>query len=160
MASKLLLVFILGPPGLAKGTVCQRIAQSFGLQHLFLWKNIKANTQVGDMAKQYLEKGLLVPNHVITCLMMLELENGPGQHWLLDGFPRTVQAEALDKICELDLMWRRGGSERLRKAQSAVGLRPGEAAHRLPRLPPEAQPAAHPASAPRQRRNGQLCSDS
>ncbi|XP_019304555.1 adenylate kinase 4, mitochondrial isoform X2 [Panthera pardus] len=69
MASKLLRAVILGPPGSGKGTVCQRIAQSFGLQHLssghFLRENIKANT----------------------------------------GFPRTlVQAEALDRICELDLV--------------------------------------------------------
>jgi len=89
MASKLLHVFILGPPGLAKGTVCQRIVQSFGLQHLssghFLRENIKANTEVGDMAKQYIEKGLLVPDHVITRLMMSELENRRGEPWLLDG---------------------------------------------------------------------------
>uniref|UniRef100_A0A673V3X4 Adenylate kinase 4, mitochondrial n=2 Tax=Suricata suricatta TaxID=37032 RepID=A0A673V3X4_SURSU len=109
MASKLLRAVILGPPGSGKGTVCQRIAQSFGLQHLssghFLRENIKANTEVGDMAKQYIEKGLLVPDHVITRLMMSELENRRGQHWLLDGFPRTfVQAEALDRICELDLV--------------------------------------------------------
>uniref|UniRef100_A0A8I5TQS4 Adenylate kinase active site lid domain-containing protein n=1 Tax=Pongo abelii TaxID=9601 RepID=A0A8I5TQS4_PONAB len=55
------------------------------------------------MAKQYTEKSLLVPDHVITCLMMSELENRCGQHWLLNGFPRTLgQAKALDKICEVD----------------------------------------------------------
>lgn len=41
--------------------------------------------EVGDMAKQYIEKGLLVPDHVITRVMMSELENRRGQHWLLDG---------------------------------------------------------------------------
>ncbi|XP_036880215.1 adenylate kinase 4, mitochondrial isoform X3 [Manis javanica] len=57
------------------------------------------------MAKQYIEKGLLVPDHVITRLMMSELESRRGQHWLLDGFPRTlIQAEALDKMCDLDLV--------------------------------------------------------
>uniref|UniRef100_A0A8C9PX43 Adenylate kinase 4, mitochondrial n=1 Tax=Spermophilus dauricus TaxID=99837 RepID=A0A8C9PX43_SPEDA len=97
-ASKLLCAVILGPPGWGKGTVCQRIAQNFGLQHLssghFLRENLK-----------YLEKGLLVPDHVITRLTVSELELRSGQHWLLDGFPRTiVQAEALDKICDLDLV--------------------------------------------------------
>lgn len=63
------------------------------------------NTEVGEMAKQYIERSLLVPDHVITRLMMSELENRRGQHWLLDGFPRTLgQAEALDKICEVDLV--------------------------------------------------------
>ena len=37
------------------------------------------------MAKQYIEKGLLVPDHVITRLMLLELENRRSEHWLLDG---------------------------------------------------------------------------
>ncbi|XP_006773338.1 PREDICTED: adenylate kinase 4, mitochondrial [Myotis davidii] len=109
MASKLLRAVILGPPGSGKGTVCQRIAQNFGLQHLssghFLRENIKANTEVGDVAKQYIEKGRLVPDHVITRMMLSELENRQDQHWLLDGFPMTlVQAEALDRICDLDLV--------------------------------------------------------
>ncbi|XP_037762501.1 adenylate kinase 4, mitochondrial isoform X2 [Chelonia mydas] len=69
MASKLLRAVVLGPPGSGKGTVCQRIAESFGLQHLssghFLRENIRAKS----------------------------------------GFPRTlVQAEALDRICDLDLV--------------------------------------------------------
>lgn len=62
-------------------------------------------TEVGDMAKQYLEKGLLVPDHVITRLMVSELETRSTEPWLLDGFPRTlVQAEALDRICDVDLV--------------------------------------------------------
>uniref|UniRef100_G1NH01 Adenylate kinase 4 n=1 Tax=Meleagris gallopavo TaxID=9103 RepID=G1NH01_MELGA len=61
--------------------------------------------KVGVLAKQYLERGLLVPDHVITRVMMTELEKRRAEHWLLDGFPRTLgQAEALDKICELDLV--------------------------------------------------------
>ncbi|XP_036299749.1 adenylate kinase 4, mitochondrial [Pipistrellus kuhlii] len=109
MASKLLRAVILGPPGSGKGTVCQRIAQNFGLQHLssgrFLRENIKAKTEVGDVAKQFIEKGRLVPDHVITRMMLSELENRQDQHWLLDGFPMTlVQAEALDRICDLDLV--------------------------------------------------------
>ncbi|XP_029473718.1 adenylate kinase 4, mitochondrial [Rhinatrema bivittatum] len=109
MASKLLRAVILGPPGSGKGTVCERIAKTFGLKHLssgdFLRKNIKANTEVGVLAEQYIEQGLLVPDHVITRVMLTELEKMQGQHWLLDGFPRTLgQAEALDKICELDLV--------------------------------------------------------
>ncbi|XP_064310957.1 adenylate kinase 4, mitochondrial isoform X3 [Phalacrocorax carbo] len=61
--------------------------------------------EVGILAKQYLERGLLVPDHVITRVMMTELEKRQEQHWLLDGFPRTLgQAEALDRICKLDLV--------------------------------------------------------
>ncbi|XP_071606014.1 adenylate kinase 4, mitochondrial isoform X1 [Heliangelus exortis] len=118
MASKLLRAVVLGPPGSGKGTVCERIARSFGLQHLssgqILRESLAGGGEVGVLAKQYLERGLLVPDHVITHLMMTELEKRREQHWLLDapscrdtraGFPRTLgQAEALDRICELDLV--------------------------------------------------------
>ncbi|KAM6168822.1 adenylate kinase 4, mitochondrial isoform 1-T2 [Erethizon dorsatum] len=109
MAARLLRAAVLGPPGSGKGTVSQRVAHSFGLQHLssarFLRDSLRAGSEVGDMARKYLEKGLLVPDHVITRLMMSELELRSGQHWLLDGFPRTIgQAEALDRVCDLDLV--------------------------------------------------------
>ncbi|XP_055474931.1 adenylate kinase 4, mitochondrial-like [Psammomys obesus] len=89
--------------------VWQRIAQNFGLQRLssghFLRENLNASTEVGHDAKRCLEKGLLGPDHVITPLMMSELETRSAQHWLLDGFPRTlVQGEALDRICDVDLV--------------------------------------------------------
>ncbi|KAJ7417830.1 Adenylate kinase 4, mitochondrial [Willisornis vidua] len=109
MASKLLRAVVLGPPGSGKGTVCERIARSFGLQHLssgqFLRESLGGADEVGVLAKQYLERGLLVPDHVITRVMLTELEKRREQHWLLDGFPRTLgQAQALDRICELDLV--------------------------------------------------------
>ncbi|KAM4722658.1 adenylate kinase 4, mitochondrial isoform 1-T2 [Rhinophrynus dorsalis] len=109
MASKLLRAVILGPPGSGKGTVCQRIAKNFGLQHLssgnFLRQNIRSNTEAGVQAKQCLEQGLHIPDPLITRVMLSELEKRQSQHWLLDGFPRTlVQAEALNKICDIDLV--------------------------------------------------------
>uniref|UniRef100_A0A8C2M7S2 Adenylate kinase active site lid domain-containing protein n=1 Tax=Cricetulus griseus TaxID=10029 RepID=A0A8C2M7S2_CRIGR len=99
MASKLL-PRNLRPHSSGKGTVCERITQNFGLQHLssghFLRESLEASTEVGDAARQYLEKGLLVPD---------QLETRSTQHWLLGGFPRTlVQAEALDRICDVDLV--------------------------------------------------------
>uniref|UniRef100_A0A5F8G518 Adenylate kinase 4 n=1 Tax=Monodelphis domestica TaxID=13616 RepID=A0A5F8G518_MONDO len=61
--------------------------------------------ELGVLAKQYIDQGLLIPDHVITRLMVSELESRRVQPWLLDGFPRTLtQAEALDKICEPDLV--------------------------------------------------------
>ncbi|XP_053549653.1 adenylate kinase 4, mitochondrial [Bombina bombina] len=109
MASKLLRAVILGPPGSGKGTVCQRIAKNFGLQHLssgdFLRQNIRSSTEIGVLARQYLEQGNPVPDQLITRVMLSELEKRMDQHLLLDGFPRTlVQADALNTICDLDLV--------------------------------------------------------
>ncbi|XP_076871059.1 adenylate kinase 4, mitochondrial isoform X2 [Brachyhypopomus gauderio] len=106
--SKLFRAVIMGPPGSGKGTISERIAQSFGLQHLssgdFLRENITANT-AGVLAKTYIEKGLLVPDHVMTRLLLPRLEEMTRHSWLLDGFPRTLaQAEALNHACELDVV--------------------------------------------------------
>ncbi|XP_063795242.1 adenylate kinase 4, mitochondrial [Pseudophryne corroboree] len=109
MASKLLRAVILGPPGSGKGTVCQRIAKNFGLQYLssgdFLRQNIRSSTEDGVLAKKYMQQSLPVPDALITRVMLSDLEKKTTHSWLLDGFPRTlVQAEALDKICDLDLV--------------------------------------------------------
>ncbi|XP_025892954.1 adenylate kinase 4, mitochondrial [Nothoprocta perdicaria] len=100
---------VLGPPGSGKGTVCERIARRFGLPRLssgrFLRQSLRHGGEIGALAKQYVERGLLVPDHIITRIMTAELEKRQGQPWLLDGFPRTLgQAEALDRICEPDLV--------------------------------------------------------
>ncbi|EHB11942.1 Adenylate kinase isoenzyme 4, mitochondrial [Heterocephalus glaber] len=105
----LLQAVILGLPGSGNGTMCKKIAQNFSLPCLsgdyFLQKNLKANTEVRYMTKQYLEKGHLVTDHMISCLMMSELELRSSQHWLLDGFPRTlIRVKALDNIWDLDLV--------------------------------------------------------
>ena len=69
-------------------TVRKSIFQLFFLRNVFLSVSFFSSIfliEVGDMAKQYIEKGLLVPDHLITRLMLSELENRRGQHWLLDG---------------------------------------------------------------------------
>lgn len=109
MASKLLRAIILGPPGSGKGTISQRIAKCFGLKHLssgdFLRENMRRSSEFGVLAKQYIEKGLLVPDQITTRVVLTELEKMRDQSWLLDGFPRTMaQAEALHNISDVDLV--------------------------------------------------------
>ncbi|KAM4739186.1 adenylate kinase 4, mitochondrial isoform 1-T1 [Anableps anableps] len=107
--AKVLRAAVLGPPGSGKGTICKRIAQSFGLQYLssghFLREGIAANTEAGVLAKTYIERGMLVPDQVMTKLMLPKLEQMRNHSWLLDGFPRTLaQAQALNSLYQMDLV--------------------------------------------------------
>ncbi|KAM6921895.1 adenylate kinase 4, mitochondrial [Xenentodon cancila] len=100
---------IMGPPGSGKGTISKRIAQSFGLQYLssghYLRQGLAASTETGVLAKTYIDRGMLVPDHVMTGLMLSKLEQLSGHSWLLDGFPRTLaQAQALNSLYQLDLV--------------------------------------------------------
>ncbi|XP_029372484.1 GTP:AMP phosphotransferase AK3, mitochondrial [Echeneis naucrates] len=98
---KIFRAVIMGPPGSGKGTVSARITKSFGLTHLssgnILRAHINAKTEFGLLMKSSIDQGQLVPDDVISRLILSELKAIGQCSWLLDGFPRTVsQAEALD----------------------------------------------------------------
>ncbi|XP_026863120.1 GTP:AMP phosphotransferase AK3, mitochondrial [Electrophorus electricus] len=98
---------IMGPPGSGKGTVSGRITQTFGLKHLssgdILRANINAKTELGLLMKSCIDQGQLVPDDIISRLVLAKLRDMDHSSWLLDGFPRTVaQAENLDSMCTLD----------------------------------------------------------
>ena len=98
----LVFIVILGPPGAGKGTQAKMLAEKSGLTHissgdLFRY-NIKNGTELGILAKSYIDKGELVPDDV-TIQMVKEHLCCPDcvKGAILDGFPRTsAQAEALD----------------------------------------------------------------
>lgn len=97
----------MGPPGSGKGTVSGRIVKRFGLSHLssgdLLRANIKAQTELGLLMKSCIDQGQLVPDDVISRLILTEMRSIEQSSWLLDGFPRTVtQAETLDGVCSVD----------------------------------------------------------
>ncbi|NXD99690.1 KAD4 kinase, partial [Chaetorhynchus papuensis] len=90
MASKLLRAVVLGPPGSGKGTVCERIARSFGLQHLSSGQFLRESLGGGGV---WLHPRCFPASHSNFCPAACP------------GFPRTLgQAKALDGICELDLV--------------------------------------------------------
>ncbi len=95
-------IILMGPPGAGKGTQAALLVERLGLSHVasgdLFRANLKNNTPLGQQAKQYMDKGLLVPDDV-TIAMVLDRLNGLGTSGvLLDGFPRTIpQADALDK---------------------------------------------------------------
>lgn len=102
------LVF-LGAPGAGKGTQSKRISEKYGIPHIstgdILRANIKAGTELGKLAKSYIDKGALVPDEVIIKVMESRLAEADCKNgYLLDGFPRTIeQAKALDKITDVTL---------------------------------------------------------
>ena len=95
-------VVLLGPPGAGKGTQAQRIADATGLLHLstgdMFRENVRGETELGMLAKTYMDSGDLVPDEV-TIKMLLERITRPdaADGAMFDGFPRNVvQAQALD----------------------------------------------------------------
>ncbi len=105
MPDRGLVVILLGPPGVGKGTQGLRLAAVFGWERLVTGDLLRAarreGTEVGRRAGRYMDEGELVPDDVMVALFeerMARLPDDAGV--LLDGFPRTVaQAEALTGAC-------------------------------------------------------------
>ena len=103
-------IILLGAPGAGKGTQATKISDAYGLPHIstgdIFRENIKNQTEIGLLAKSYIDKGQLVPDEV-TCKIVegrITREDCVSGY-MLDGFPRTIaQAEALDKITNIDLV--------------------------------------------------------
>ena len=100
-------IILLGPPGAGKGTAAGNIKSRFGLMHLstgdLLRSEIKKGTEQGLLAKELIDKGMLVPDDMIIGMVSELLAETGGQGIMFDGFPRTVaQAEALSKIAKID----------------------------------------------------------
>jgi adenylate kinase len=95
---------LLGPPGAGKGTQAKGLARELKFAHIstgdLLRQNVAANTALGLEAKDYMNKGLLVPDTLVT-KMLEERFSQPDikKGFILDGYPRTInQAKTLDSI--------------------------------------------------------------
>ena len=95
---------LLGPPGAGKGTQAQAISKTLGLPHIssgdLFRENLKNQTELGKLAKGFIDRGELVPDDVTIAMIRDRLARAdckPGA--LLDGFPRTpAQADALAEM--------------------------------------------------------------
>jgi adenylate kinase len=96
-------LILLGPPGAGKGTQAERLQEDFPLAYVatgdMLRQAVKHETDLGKQAKEYMDRGDLVPDEVIIGVILDRLsESDTEDGFLLDGFPRTdKQAEALDE---------------------------------------------------------------
>lgn len=99
-----MIVILLGPPGVGKGTQAARLCEARDLEHVstgdLLRQARREGTPLGRQAQAYMDRGELVPDDVIMGMVREKLEEfGPGRGVVFDGFPRTVpQAEGLDGI--------------------------------------------------------------
>lgn len=97
-------IVLFGPPGSGKGTQAQNLIEKFNLKQistgdLFRF-NIKNETELGKLAKSFMDKGELVPDQVTIDMLIDELKKPTdAQGFIFDGFPRTAfQTEALEGI--------------------------------------------------------------
>ena len=97
-------IVLLGPPGAGKGTQAQVISEKLKLPHIssgdIFRENLKGQTELGKLAKGYMDKGELVPDDVTISMIRDRLSRSDcSTGALLDGFPRTpTQAEALASL--------------------------------------------------------------
>lgn len=97
---------LFGPPGAGKGTQSERLVERYGLVHLstgdIFRYNIKNGTELGTLAKSYMDQGHLVPDEVTISMLEAEVDKNPdAKGFIFDGFPRTTaQAEALTNFLE------------------------------------------------------------
>lgn len=107
-------LILLGAPGAGKGTQAEVICNHLSIPAIstgnIIRAALKAQTEMGRKAKDYIEKGLLVPDDVVIGIIRDRLAQDDCKNgFILDGFPRTVpQAEALDKMgveidCVIDI---------------------------------------------------------
>ncbi|WP_318201879.1 adenylate kinase [Streptomyces sp. SCL15-4] len=97
-------IVLVGPPGAGKGTQAVQLAKTLGIPHIstgdLFRANISRQTELGRLAKSYMDAGNLVPDEVTIAMAKDRMEQPDAEKgFLLDGFPRNVsQAEALDQL--------------------------------------------------------------
>lgn len=97
---------MLGPPGSGKGTCARIISKIYGIPHIttgdLLREAVAEGTEHGRVAREYMERGELVPDEIVISIMEERLSKPDcDEGFILDGFPRNLsQAEALDHILQ------------------------------------------------------------
>jgi len=101
---------IFGAPGSGKGTYASRLQAKLGVEVIAMGdifrEIMKQETKLGKKVRGYVEKGLLVPDKIVTEVLKERLAGIPkGKGFILDGYPRTIeQAKLLAKITDLDVV--------------------------------------------------------
>jgi adenylate kinase len=97
-------IVLFGPPGAGKGTQAEKLVSKYKLYHIstgdVFRRNMQEQTSLGNLARQYIDEGKLVPDAVTIDMLSAEMDRaGRVNGFILDGFPRTVaQAVSLDNM--------------------------------------------------------------
>lgn len=112
-------IVLFGGPGSGKGTQSEKLIQKYGLHHIstgeVLREHIKNQTELGKIAKSYIDEGQLIPDELMIQILddVIEKEAKDKPGVIFDGFPRTIpQAEALNELLK----------KRNKELHSVVGL--------------------------------------
>ena len=103
-------IVLFGPPGAGKGTQAEKLISKYNLVHLstgdIFRANIKGETELGTLAKSYIDAGNLVPDEITIKMLESEVDRNPSaEGFIFDGFPRTIpQAKALEAFLESKAM--------------------------------------------------------
>lgn len=101
---KMLNLILFGPPGSGKGTQAEKLIAQYNLFHISTGDmfrfELSNNTELGQLARSYMDKGQLVPDSVTISMLQKRVEDNPNvKGFIFDGFPRTIpQSEALDSF--------------------------------------------------------------
>ena len=101
---------IFGAPGSGKGTYSSRLQSKLGIDVIAMGdifrENLKAGTPLGKKVKNYVQKGLLVPDDIVIDVLKHHLAKVPKESgFILDGYPRTIdQAKTLEHIAKIDVI--------------------------------------------------------
>jgi adenylate kinase len=102
-------IVLFGAPGSGKGTLADKIKKILPVVHVstgdLLRENVRGGTEVGKKAKEFMDKGKLVPDEMVIAMVKdrISKDDVKKNGFMLDGFPRTLeQAQALDKVAKID----------------------------------------------------------